>query len=180
MYVQSNTVNPSLWLWRSSLFCPAITVNLQLCYVVYQVLPYCARTPQIQAASRCPPCGPCAPYAGFEGNGGYAVQRLQRCYLGYRLKPQQRKRWVRWYLWGGVKQKFTATKNEFIEWLILKKQPLTEEWVVLAFLFDCLISCRRTVMRVTTGSLTNTHTSLHFYFYGEVHRHNTWVKVSYL
>lgn len=54
--------------------------------------------PQIQAASRSLPCGPCAPCAESEGNEGYAAQRWQRCYPGYRLKPQQLKRWVQWCL----------------------------------------------------------------------------------
>lgn len=68
--------------------------------VVNEVLPYCVHTPQIPAASKCLPCGPCAPCAGSEGIWGYVAQRSQRCYPDYRLKPQQRKRWAQWCLWG--------------------------------------------------------------------------------
>lgn len=61
-------------------------------------LPYYVHKLQIPAASRSLPCGPCAPFAGSEGNEGYAVLRWQKCYPGYRLKPQQLRRWVRWCL----------------------------------------------------------------------------------
>lgn len=65
---------------------------------VQNVLPYYVHKLQIPAASRSLPCGPCGPSAGSEGNEGYAAQTWRRCYPGYRLKPRQPRRWVRWCL----------------------------------------------------------------------------------